>query len=125
MWLKHKGIILSALRASREEQQAESRWFCSSVCRLVLSYEGPTSQLTAFLARRQRETNCLDGVIGAPRNIPCGAVSLHHEAGTQTQRICFTSHGLLLPAAPSVYPDARIFPVHPALPRHLHPRDRR
>ena len=66
MWLKHKGVGLSALRTSREEQQTESRWVCSSVCRLVLSYEGPISQLTAFLDRRQRETNCLDGVIGTP-----------------------------------------------------------
>ena len=125
VWLKHKGVGLSALRASREEQQTESQLVCSSVCRLVLSYEGSISQLTAFLAWRQRETNCLDGVIGTPRNIPCGAVSLHHEAGTQTQHICFTSHGLLLPAAPSVYPDDSIFPVHPALPHHLHPQDRR
>ena len=66
MWLKHKGVGLSALRTSREEQQTESRWVCSSVCRLVLSYEGPISQLTAFLDRRQRETSCLDGVIGTP-----------------------------------------------------------
>lgn len=50
VWPKHKGFGLSALRASGEEQQTEGRWSYSSVCRLVLSYEGPISQLTAFLA---------------------------------------------------------------------------